>query len=57
MVEHILPEGALIDMENSFYCGNRVGRKADNTDENNNADLSNTDLKFAAKLGIKLETP
>jgi DNA 3'-phosphatase len=27
MVEHVLPEGALIDIENSFYCGVKVGEK------------------------------
>jgi histidinol phosphatase-like enzyme len=61
MVNKIMPEGALIDMENSFYCGNKVGRSSDHLTgkkfQANRHDLSNTDLKFAIKIGIKLETP
>lgn len=47
-------KGSKIDMGESFYCGDAAGRPATATRKK---DFTDTDIKFAANVGLKFYTP
>lgn len=49
-------QGVAVDLEDSFYCGDAAGRKADPTQDRPKSDFSCTDRKFAANIGVMSPT-
>ena len=57
MWEHLLADnfkGIKVDMKASFYCGDAAGRVANLTRKK---DFTDSDIKFAANIGISFKTP